>query len=858
MKHLIAMMVVSALMLAVQEARAEGIRVPLTMREWSGLARRGEPVTTGIPFDPGAVSDLTRLAVFDDEGERVPAQFASLASWPDGSPRWLLCDFQALIEPEAAVKYVLAEADGSGPETPLRLEETDEQYTVTTGPLRFTVRKQNFDLLHEVWIDRNEDGEFSDDELMASSEKSLGLVLLGPGGGTRYTSGQGEVIETVVEYQGPVRVALRVRGTLRDARGVGDLGCTARIEAYAGQSYVRTTVTLENRNPGGRLPGMGEDQNFWGLGATGNVRFEEFALVQRLHLDDYPYVQVGDKAELMLERLPLLDHAYVYQDSSGGENWYHRNHVNRDNRIPLRFRGYEVVREGTQVVRDDRFSGWLDLADVRWGCAVGIRDFWQNFPSALEARADGRLSAALWPRFFADDHELIAGEQKTQETLWYFRAHPPYPRRVMGQLQDPLRAWAPAEVYLRANEFGRHVPYDAKTYSGFERSCAGAILNEGRNFYTDREQIEEYGWRNFGDVWAGNERNQTGGPRQRERMVSHFNLEYDEGWGMLLHAVRSVDAYPELAREWWRFGREAALHEADIDIHHSTVAAGEWDPWSGGKQTHTEHGVEAGRSAHTGRVTLEVFGTLRWPWGPGGGPESGHFNNRGMLAGYYLTGQRRLLDAAMDIAENVAHKIEVDTHPQINVPDRTTGHNLQILTDVYLLTWDARYLEAAKKAVETSHFKHSPWAKDPSQGVSFWQLGIYLKNLAHYVEVVQFAHDKRPADAVESYLSYARVMAKAAAADRGRGWDRPFGRSSDALVMAARFTDSEAEREQLLDLAEKAFDRGWGNIVRDSEGYVYSNAKTTTIQFGSGGEWMYYRAHPKDWLEPGPPWRPSK
>ena len=97
MKHLIAVMVVSALVLAVQDACAEGIRVPLTMREWSGLARRGEPVTTGIPLDPGAVSDLTRLAVFDDGGERVPAQFASLARGPDGSARGLVCDFPASV-----------------------------------------------------------------------------------------------------------------------------------------------------------------------------------------------------------------------------------------------------------------------------------------------------------------------------------------------------------------------------------------------------------------------------------------------------------------------------------------------------------------------------------------------------------------------------------------------------------------------------------------------------------------------------------------------------------------------------------------------------------------------------------------
>jgi hypothetical protein len=851
MKPLVLVTVFVAIQMGVTSVSAQDLQVPLTVREQAGSARDREPITTGVPLSPGLVRDLSGLAITDEHDKPIPAQFARLADWADGSVRWLLCDFQASVEANGVGRYMLGPARTAAPETPLRLEETDEQYTVTTGPLRFTVKRQGFDLLHEVWIDRDEDGEFSNEELMATSDADLGLVLLGPDGEGRYTSGNGEVTETAVEYQGPMRIGLRVRGTLRDARGVGELSYTVRIEAFAGKSYVRIATTLENPNPGGRLPGL--SGNFWGLGAEGNVLFREFSLCQRLHLDSYPYVQVGEGGGLLLERLPLLDSAHVYQDSSGGDNWYHRNHVNRDLRIPLRFRGYEVVHEGTQVIRDDRFSGWLDVSDVAWGCAVGIRDFWQNFPSALTARADGVLSAALWPRFSAADHELIAGEQKTHETLWYFRSHPPYPRQVMGVLQTPLRAWAPAEVYLASGEFGRHVPYDEESYSGFERMCAAAILNQGHNFTTDRERIDEYGWRNFGDTWAANERDQTGGPRQRELMVSHFNLEYDEGWGMLLHAVRSVDARPEVAREWWRFGREAILHEADIDLHHSTVEGGEWPPWAGGKQTHTEHGVEAERSAHTGRVAPHMFGTLRWPWGPGGGPESGHFNNRGILTGYYLTGERRFLDAAMEITDLVAHKIGNDDFPQTEQPDREAGHQIQILTDAYLLTWESRYRVLLDQAVEGAHFQDSPWAKELPDEMSFWQLAIYMRALGRYVDVATFADGKPPARAVSSLVGYGRAMVHAAKAGKARGWAKPNGWSSDALLMAARYLDSDTEREDFAAIAGQAFQDGWRLIVGDDPGYVYHNAKTTTMNFTGGGEWMYLRAHPKDWLHVGPP-----
>ena len=203
MRYLSAIFIVVVTAMTTDAALAGALGVPLTVREWAGASRAGEPVTCGIPFRPGAVRDLSRLALLDPQGKRLPGQFAALAKWPDGSVRWLLCDFHASVAPKGTAVYTLTEAEGEAPATPLRLEEDGDQYRVTTGPLRFTVRKRGFDLLHQVWIDRNEDGRFADDELMATSDESTGLVLLGPGGEGRFTSGWGHVTGAAVEYQGP-------------------------------------------------------------------------------------------------------------------------------------------------------------------------------------------------------------------------------------------------------------------------------------------------------------------------------------------------------------------------------------------------------------------------------------------------------------------------------------------------------------------------------------------------------------------------------------------------------------------------------------------------------------------------------
>jgi hypothetical protein len=62
-------------------------------------------------------------------------------------------------------------------------------------------------------------------------------------------------------------------------------------------------------------------------------------------------------------------------------------------------------------------------------------------------------------------------------------------------------------------------------------------------------------------------------------------------------------------------------------------------------------------------------------------------------------------------------------------------------------------------------------------------------------------------------------------------------------MMAARYADSQEERARLVALAGDAFEAGWRYIVGDSQGYVYHNAKGTTMSFTGGGEWMYHQAH---------------
>jgi hypothetical protein len=81
----------------------------------------------------------------------------------------------------------------------------------------------------------------------------------------------------------------------------------------------------------------------------------------------------------------------------------------------------------------------------------------------------------------------------------------------------------------------------------------------------NREKADEYGWRNFGDVFADHEQAYYGGD---EPLVSHYNNQFDMVQGFLLHYLRTGD------RRWFELGDALARHVMDIDIYHTQGGQG--------------------------------------------------------------------------------------------------------------------------------------------------------------------------------------------------------------------------------------------------------------------------------------------
>ena len=115
------------------------LNVPLAVQEFSGVARTGEAVRSGVPVPRRAgLLSAGDLRLLDQNGTPVPARFSVLGRWGAGPAdttapvRWVLVDFATDVAASATNRFTLTQG-GPGPALPaLNIVETTTNITVTT------------------------------------------------------------------------------------------------------------------------------------------------------------------------------------------------------------------------------------------------------------------------------------------------------------------------------------------------------------------------------------------------------------------------------------------------------------------------------------------------------------------------------------------------------------------------------------------------------------------------------------------------------------------------------------------------------------------------------------------------------
>ena len=878
---------------------------PFSIRVFNELptARKAECVTLGVPFARGELSDAATLRVFTKSGTAAPSQSRAQATWADGSVRWALLHFLGDLKPDGATEFRVSAGEksasrrtaakangahssgsgygaGSSEAAPaLKLDASPLRAGFDTGALTFDIDAGTFRGFENVRI-RKRTG---DGWTAAALPVAGGALYLKDKDGLLCTASWGKVKKFEIIEQGPLVATLSIEGELahENEQGRAFIEYDLWIQAWAGQATVRTWLTLRNpRATVRRVLGQ------WPLGSSGSVYFKEAGWRMMPVQDGVVYTTIHGGAiedpetgglrpvtpnhagasapapkDGEIYRGPFVQAASLIQDSSGGENWFHRTHVNRQWRIPLSHRGWKVRVDVKEVRQGDRADAWMALGDSRIGLAAGVRHSWQNFPKGLRsvrtASGKAQLEVALWPEEFDDVHELQGGEQKTHEMVFHFyradgygamsKPYSTWPEtaEAMTRALHPPQAFAEGRQYARSGAFDHLGFYDDKRAADYERAAQGGVGDPRRNLFTAREKVDEFGWRNFGDVWADNE---VGG-----KILSHYNLEYDMGYAMLLQAVRTLDAKPEFARLWWELGEPALRHEADLDVYHCKTDPHGQGVYNGGKFTHTDHAFEPGRATHRANEEDGIHGDLVWEYhgGPrGGGPESGHFGTRGMFTYGLMSGYAPALKVALEMAGLVVYKVTTGAFAQFNF-DRTSGHNLQVLIEAFNLTGDKKYLDAGRIVIEQSHPKIWWSGGFPARhGMVMWMGSIFLKEAARFLEIQENEFGRDDELARSAILTGIELY-------NAHGWNEELGRFAhgvepngaharyggepwwdlkvlEMVAWACRWQSDAATRKLWLTRARRNFDTACAMLAGGRRQPRYHNAKGATVAGGNG------------------------
>ncbi|MGD0088920.1 MAG: PKD domain-containing protein [Planctomycetota bacterium] len=124
---------------------ARALDLPLTVANPEATDKLATVVTSGIPFAQSVLSDANSVSLLRD-GNALPLQTRITAKWPDGSVRWLLCDFQTDLPAGGTVALLLRTGTTNPALSGISIDDQPASLAVNTGSGTFSFNKNELAL----------------------------------------------------------------------------------------------------------------------------------------------------------------------------------------------------------------------------------------------------------------------------------------------------------------------------------------------------------------------------------------------------------------------------------------------------------------------------------------------------------------------------------------------------------------------------------------------------------------------------------------------------------------------------------------------------------------------------------------
>lgn len=382
------------------------------------------PVSFGVPFAQGELKDASLLTI----GDGIATDSWINARWPDGSVKW--AGLAAVVPADAKNLTVKRKNSKEKPSNGLQVKDEAAQVIVNTGSLTAYIPKSGRYLIDSLCLNNKRIGEK--------------LSLIASTTGDKY---QSDIKAVSIERQGKVRAVVKISGMhSKDNREW--LPFTVRLYFYNGSDQIKMVHTFI-------YDGDMHKDMISSLGVRLQVPMREelynrhiaFATDQGgvwaepvQPLDGRRDIQIGDRR----------DHRNLQKEQMEGKRIPDKTEFDHINQMLLdnwaKWDGFRLSQ-----LTDNSFSvrkrataespwigtftgvsapGYAFVGDVSGGIGIGLKDFWQSYPSTIEvakARSEkAELTMWIWSpeaepmnlcHYDTIAHNLMASYEDVQEGM---------------------------------------------------------------------------------------------------------------------------------------------------------------------------------------------------------------------------------------------------------------------------------------------------------------------------------------------------------------------------------------------------------------------------------------------------------
>jgi len=692
------------------------LKVPFKVNEHGSLAQQPQVVSFSFPLPASEIFSTEELQLSHHEKVQV-AEFSVLSYWPNASAKWIRCDF------------ILDEKQYLDPNYIIKKQQTCDnvvfKHAINCISIQNTLKISNnnysFHLHNNELLINEIPWKF---KLSGLNDEELTLIV---------TDFLPQINKSTLKQE----VAYHGEFQNNNREAVLEFDC--KLTFNAANPTIKIDFTLRNPKP------MVHNNGKWDLGNKNSYHFTSLNL-DFLSLDSEKItLDVTDKGQHFQQH----GACFLHQASSGGDNWNSSNHVDANGVVNNAFKGFRVTQGIDVICSGDRAEPTINAVLNNTNLSIAYKNFWQTFPKSIES-AQSKITLGLFPQDKNINHELQPGEQTTHTFFVHYGTEPSGP--INANNQELSVSICPD--YLATTNA---IPY----FSNSNDEDITRIINEGLtckdNFFEKREAIDEYGWRNFGDIYADHETLAYQGDKE---LISHYNNQYDALYGFIRQFLVTGNS------QWWTLASDLAQHVKDIDIYHTDEDKAEYN---NGLFWHTDHYLPAETASHRTYSQRQQANAYQDHAG-GGGPGGQHCYTTGLMLHYYLTADETSKTAVIKLADWITNVFEGSNTffefilgvKNKNIPglkdkltgqyplDRGTGNYIIALLDAYELTNKQSYLDRVSLIIKHTANPHEDLAtRNLSNIEESWFYTIFLQAVLRYLLA------KKQANQFDSSFNYA-------------------------------------------------------------------------------------------------------